>query len=240
MIVLLAFVVLTPLAVAKKGDRDKDKRSSASKSGSRPTIGFYATTVGRSAYEIVIVQYWSKGPMFRSETIVAGHPIITLVRGDEYYSWDELTGEGYVVKRTPEALAADGRRDRPFGTELEDLEAEGGELVRSETLNGVRVDVYRVTDDDGKRTLWVDAERLHLPVRLETYSRTSGRTGQLDWINWIPGLVIPDSFFEPPAGRTFRRFESYEEYLGALGNGPIPPTPPLFHYLLHDRANPVD
>ncbi len=234
--VALALLAPVPASAAKQPDAKPEEAAETAETEERPTIGYYATTVGRSHFEIVIVQYWSKGAKFRSETVVAGHPIITLVRGDEYYCWDELTGEGYVVKRTPQAIAAEAGRERPFGMELQELIDEGGEQIRSETLNGVRVHVYRVTDGDGKRTLWVDADRLDLPVRLETYSRATGRTGHLDWINWIPGLVISDAFFEPPEGRHFVRFDSYEEYLQRLGRGPIPPAPPLFHYLLHDRG----
>lgn len=230
-LVLVAFLAVPALA-ARRAEGAEPKAGS----GDKPVVGFHAITLGRAGYEVVMVQYWSKGPLFRSETIVAGHPIVTLVRGDEYYTWDALTGEGYVVKRTKAAIAADARRKRPFGMELEELLDEGGERIRSETLNGVRVDVYRVTDDDGRRTLWVDAGGLDLPIRLETYDRESGRTGHLDWISWVPGLVIPDAYFDPPKGLSLTRFDSYEDYLARLARGPTPPTPPLFHYLLHERT----
>jgi hypothetical protein len=233
---LACLVVPASAATARKeGAEDARPARSAGTESGRREMGFFATTMGQSGFEVVLVHYWSKGTRFRSETVVAGHPIVTLVRGDEYYTWDALTREGYVVRRTASAIAADARRPRPFGTELNELVAEGGEKIRSETLNGVRVDVYRVTDEDGRRTLWVDAERLDLPIRLETYDRASGRTGRLDWLNWIPGLVMPDTFFEPPEGLNLRRYESYEAYIEQLGRAPTPPTPPLFHYLLHER-----
>lgn len=230
--------LLILLAAGEVQAAKEQPKGGEARAPSKDQIGFYATTFGRSAFEVVIVQYWSKGDSFRSETIVAGHPIVTLVRGKEYFTWDALTGEGYVVARTDVAMARDKERERPFGTELQEILDQGGEKIRSETLNGIRVDVYRVTDGDGRRTLWVDADRLDLPVRLETYDRQTGRTGNLDWINWIPGLVIPDAFFEPPPDLKLVRYETYEQYLDRLRQGPIPPTPPLFHYLLHERVQP--
>lgn len=238
-LLIVSLALCAPPALARKSaepEGKSGKKSAAKDSGSdeKPVIGFYATTMARSSYDVVLVQYWSKGPLFRAETMVSGHPIVTLVNGDEYYTWDALTGEGYVVKRPPSAIAADSRRARPFGNELDDLLAGGGEKVRSETMNGIRVDVYRMTDDDGRRTLWVDADRLDLPIRLETYDRASGRTANRDWISWIPGLVIPDAFFDPPRNVELTRFESYQAYLQQLSEKPTPPTPPLFHYLLYE------
>lgn len=223
-------LVLVAPAAARKGDGDS----------ARQEVGFHATTLGRSDFEIVLVQYWSKGARFRSETIVTGHPIVTLVNDRWYYTWDALSGEGYGIKRAKSMVAADRSRARPFGMELKELLDEGGEKVRSEDMNGIPVDVYRVTDDDGRRTLWVDVERFNLPVRLESYSRKTGRTGSMDWINWIPGLVIPDSFFELPKGLEVERFDSYEAYLEKLGEAPVPPAPPLFRYLLHDPSAATD
>jgi len=222
-------------AVAPAAARKDDGDSGRKKNADQQEVGFHATTLGRSEFEIVLVQYWSKGARFRSETIVTGHPIVTLVNDRWYYTWDGLTGEGYGIKRDKSVVAFDRTRARPFGMELQELLDEGGEKIRSEDMNGIKVDVYRVTDDDGRRTLWVDVERLDLPVRLEAYNRKTGRTGSMDWINWIPGLVIPDSFFELPKGLKIERFDDYEEYLEKLGEGPVPPAPPLFHYLLRDR-----
>ncbi|MCH2186681.1 hypothetical protein MK280_12505 [Myxococcota bacterium] len=196
--------------------------------------GLYATTVGRSQSEFILVHYWSSGARFRSETIISGHPIVTLVNGKYYYTWDRLTGEGYRVERSSRAMAADKGRLRPFGLELQEILEDGGEKIRSETLNGIPVDIYRVTDEAGKRTLWVDAGRMDLPVRLESYSRSTGRTGRLDWLNWNPNLIMAETFFDPPKGLKFRRFESYEQMLESLMDGPVAPTPPLFLYLLHE------
>jgi hypothetical protein len=220
------------IAWAAKGDAEK---AEAKLPQGNP--GFYATTVGRSDRDMVVVQYWSKGALFRSETIISGHPIITVVNGDEYFTWDGLTKTGYVVRRTPAAVELDHKRKRPFGLELEYLVADGGEKIRSESLSGVPADVYRVTDDEGRRTIWVTSDKLALPLRMETYERRSGRTGQLDWVSWLPGLVIPDRFFVPPPDLSLTRFAGYTDYLAAMAAGPVLPTPPLYHYLLHQRSD---
>lgn len=228
----LALQLAAPAALGAKGDR----KGGEGKGGRRGTPGFFATTFGRSERELVVVHYWSKGTYFRSETIIAGHPIVTVVRDADYYTWDALTRQGYVIRRTDAAVAQDRRRKRPFGLELEDLIADGGEKIRSESLNGLPSDVYRVTDESGRRTLWVSTDPLQLPLRLETFERRSGRSGVLDWVSWMPGLVIPDDFFKPPDKLELHRFDGYEEYIERIREGPIPPTPPLFHHLLHQRG----
>ncbi len=227
---LVALPATTSVSAAQPPGRDD-----ASQSG---TPGFYSITVGRSARDMIVVHYWSKGTLFRSETIVSGHPIITLVNGDFYYTWDDLNKSGYVVRRSREAILLDRSRIRPFGMELEDLIADGGEKIRSEEINGIQADVYRVTDRGGRRTVWVTPDELSLPLRLETYERSSGRTSHLDWVNWIPGLIAPDRFFVPPPDLDLRRFESYQDYLLTLQKEPVLPVPPLFHYLLRDRSAP--
>lgn len=229
---LLATLWLVGCA-ATTGPGDADEARDGAATG-QAEFGYFATTLGRSDYELVLVQYWSKGARFRAETIVTGHPIITVVDAGWYYTWDGLTGEGYAIARDEAAIAADQRRARPFGMELDELRDQGGTKIQSEELGGVQVDVYQVSDDAGRRTLWIDAER-ELPVRLETFNRATGRTGTLDWISWIPGLVIPDAFFQPTADLRLTRFESHAAYLDGLAQGPIPPAPPLFHYLLQDR-----
>ena len=200
--------------------------------------GIYAATFGRSGADFLIVQYWSKGRLFRSETIVAGHPLVTIVNGAHYYMYDTLTRKGYVVTRSAGTQAADAKRGRPFANDLDNLLEDGGELVRSEDLKGVPTDVYRVTDRFGKRTLWVTRDALKLPLRLERFNRQSGASSRLNWMDWLPGLVIPDSFFEPDARIELQRFESYEAFVAQLREGPVPPAPPLYNYLIHLQEAP--
>lgn len=225
-----AIALLLPSASLAKKDKKKDKKKG------KEEISFFATSLGRTSFEIMIVQYWSRGARFRSETVVSGHPIVTIVSDGMYYTYDALTQKGYAVPRTKAAIAEDAKRMRPFGNDLEELLADGGEKISSEVLNGVDVDVYRVTDGRGRRTLWASSGTLQVPVRLESYDRKSGRTGNLDWITWLPGLKIDETFFKPSSDLDLKRFKSYEAFMEALQEKPVEPVPPLFHYLLHSAT----
>lgn len=202
---------------------------------SEPPGSYYSMTLGRSSFDLVVANYWSLGPLLRSQTIIAGHLIVTLVDEKYYYTYDAVTRKGYRIGRSKSAIALDKKRLRPFALDYTDLISEGGEKVREETLNGIQVDVYRVTDQKGRRTLWVTQNSLKFPVKLETYDRQSGRTSVLDWVQWIPGIDLEEEFFEPPPKLDLRRFDDYPSFREALKEGPISPSPPLFHHLLHVR-----
>lgn len=201
----------------------------------KPPGSYYSMTLGRSNLDLVVVTYWSLGPLLRSETVVAGHLIVTLVDEKYYYTYDALTRKGYRIGRSKLAIADDKERLRPFALDYFELVAQGGEKVREETLNGIPVDVYRVTDQKGRRTLWVTQNPLKFPVKLEAYDRQTGRTSVLDWVQWIPAIDLEKEFFEPPRKLDLRKFEDYSEFREALKEGPISPSPPLFHQLLHVR-----
>ncbi len=204
------------------------------KAPSDPEATFYASSIGRSADDFLFVHYWSKGPLFRSETTINGHPVITIVNGVSYYILDPSLGLGIEIQRSPAAIAQDAKRSRPFGREYEEIIASGGEWVRSEKLDGRDVDVYKATNDQGRRTLWLARSELRLPLRIENFDRKSGRTGRLDYVIWIPGVHIIDEFFTPSPAIPLKRFESYGEYMQELRRGPIPPAPPLFRSFLRE------
>lgn len=197
------------------------------------TNEYYSMTLGRSGFDLVVASYWSLGPLLRSETAVAGHTIVTIVDKKHYYTYDALTRKGYRVGRSKSSIAQDEGRLRPFALDYNVLIDQGGEKIREETLNGIRVDVYRVTDQRGRRTLWVTQNSLKFPVKLETYDRKTGRTSELDWVQWIPGIDLEEEFFEVPRKLDLRRFDDYSAFIDALKEGPISPSPPLFHSLLH-------
>ncbi len=203
--------------------------------GASPATGFQATSLARTAYEVIIVQYWSLGPLLRAEAVMSGHNIVTVVNGDFYYVYDSLTNSGYRIRRAVDAIAADAGRKRPFGMQLEEILAHGGEKIREETFEGVPVEVYRMTNDEERRTLWVQKNSDAIPIRIETYERAQARTARLDWINWLTGLNVPRSFFSPPSQVKFEEFESYEAYLLRLAQGPVLPAPPFFHELIEVR-----
>lgn len=221
---VLVLALLASAAVAAQKRKDGPDRRE---------LSYYATSFGQSDAGYVVVQYWSKGARFRSQAVIAGHPITTIVNGDWYYTLDELAGIGMAIRRSKFAIAKDSMRLRPFATEYHDMLEHGGEKIRSEELNGGPVDVYQLTDDKGQKTLWATQDENRLPLRMESFERRTGRRGRLDYVTWLPNLIISDGFFEPPPNVALQRFESYEDYIGALRKGPVPPAPPLFGYLLH-------
>ena len=210
-------------------------KSLAANSEGSQGMGYQATSLARTAYEVIIVQYWSLGPLLRAEAVMSGHNIVTVVNGDYYYVYDSLTNSGYRIRRAPEVVAADAHRKRPFGMQLDEMLAYGGEKIREETFEGVPVEVYRMTNDEERRTLWVQKNSDAIPIRIETYERKQARTARLDWLNWLTGLKVSKSFFSPASEVVFEEFESYDAYLLQLTKGPVPPAPPFFHELIQIR-----
>ena len=160
--------------------------------------------------------------------------VLTIVNGAYYYTIDVLEQVGVRIERNPLATAVDGRYSRPFADEWEELVAAGGEKVKEETIAGRVAEVWRITNNSGRRTVWVSHEKPMVPIRVETYDRSTGRQDSVDYLNWQLGLKIPDQFFEPPLGVDIQTFE-YDEYVAAARKGPVGPAPPLYRQLLHGR-----
>jgi outer membrane lipoprotein-sorting protein len=185
---------------------------------------------GRGGYRIL--HAWSKGPNLRSETLIAGHPVITIVRGNRYIVVDTLLGKGVDIERAPAAIADDKKGERPFANEFEVLVRENGEKVDDEVVLGVKTEVWRSTDSAGRRTIWVKASEPKVPVRIESFDRAIGNTVTIDYSNWMFDLRIPDDFFLLPAGLKLETL-SYDDYVArSLAGAPDPA--PIFHpQLLH-------
>jgi hypothetical protein len=179
-----------------------------------------------------VIDSWSKGFWLRARTLIGGHPIVTLVSGDRYVAFDALRGEGVSIRRSPQALAEDATRGRPFGQELEELIAEGGEKVEDLRFAGVDATLWRVTGSKQRRSVWARRKRPVLPLRVETFDRASGQTIGVDYANWKQDLEIPDAFFEPPPGVELLEL-GYEAYLEAAAAGPVGSVPILYPDLLH-------
>ncbi len=196
------------------------------------TRTWYAESISRGEHGFRVSHQWSKGARFRSEVVVAGHRIVSIVNGDHYYTIDAVSGIGLAIRRSPEAVKADAARSRPFGNELTRLVAEGAEKVSSMELGGRSCDLYRVTDHRGRRQVCVDPARSGLPIQVETFDRKTGRTESVDYLNWLSDLPLPDAFFEPGPGVQLERLE-YEEYRSRSRRERVGPAPPLYGHLLH-------
>ncbi len=196
-------------------------------------VSWYAATVAEAEKGgFLMVNFWSKGPLFRSEAVLAGRKIVTIVDRTTYYVLDEVSGSGIAIERSEAARALDARGKRPFGNELDKLLRDGGELIGSEQAAGQPVDVYRLTDDRGRRTIWVSTTKPSIPLRVQTYDRESATTGKVDYVNWLHNPLLADSFFAPSPRTRIEKF-TYEEYRTQIRKAPLGPAPVLYRHLLH-------
>ncbi len=193
---------------------------------------WFAQVIAHSEMGLNVTYFWSKGPMMRAETVVAGHKIVTIVRGDRYYAYDVINQSGISIVRTVAALEYDAPNRRPFGNELEKLLDQGAEKVREEQVMGRTCDVYRVTDRRGRRDVWVTKGDTRLPIRMEVWDRSRGTTFATDYLNWQSGLHISDQFFEPASGMEIQDFELEEYFKNAAKQGPAGPVPILYSDLI--------
>lgn len=196
---------------------------------------WHAQAMAHSDSGLNVTYFWSKGPRLRAETVVGAHRVVTIVNGDFYYAYDAVSRKGIAIRRAPEAIAQDSPDRRPFGRELEILLDQGAEKVGEEVHHGALCDVYRITDDAGKRVLWVTQAEPRLPVRLQLFSRRSGRTSYTDYLNWLSDVPLSDHFFKPEKEIELERYD-FEDYVRiTVQEGPIGPVPVLYADLLHGR-----
>lgn len=194
---------------------------------------WFALALAHSELGMNVAYFWSKGPKLRAETVVAGHKIVSIVSGDTYYAFDATSREGVAIGRAPEAIAKDAPGRRPFGREVEVIVGQGAEKVGEEEIGGRPCERYRVTDDTGRREVWVTKDELRLPVRLQIYTRLSGKTIHTDFVNWAAELPIDDGFFQPEADLRLTRL-SFQE-LSDRQFTPVGPVPILYMDLLTGR-----
>lgn len=214
----------------KPAASDAPGASAAPAGGSPETWHATAFVSGIGSYRII--QYWSKGASMRAETLIGGHPIATLVHGDRYVVVDRLTGKALDVERSPRAQAEDAGRKRPFAFEQQEIRDAGGEKVEDTKLSGVEVEVWRVTDDVGRRTAWVSKGEPSVPLRVETFVRGGAQTVKIDYSSWGFNLEMPDAFFERPGDVEVERL-SYDDYVAKSAEGPVGPAPILYPDMLH-------
>jgi hypothetical protein len=180
---------------------------------------WFARMLARNGSQLAVTYFWSKGAMMRSETVVAGQLIVTIVNGDTYYTYSPSGGGGLAVARAPEAIDAD--TVRPFGREVELLRTQGAEKVGEEMLRGRLCDVYRVTDAGGRRELWVTQGEPSVTSRIEIFQRATGTTQYLDYDQWLQGIPLADGFFEPHGGLQLKRYALDEYLLEATRDGTL-------------------
>jgi hypothetical protein len=196
---------------------------------------WYAQALTRGEGGLNVTHIWSKGAALRAETVVAGHKIVTIVRGDRYYAYDGLTGEGLSIRRDPAVVAADRPEQRPFAREYDVLTKQGAELVREETMLGRRAGIYRLTDDVGRRELWVTQDELRIPLRIDIFDRQTATQRTTDYVNWQSDFAMPDAFFAPDARAALTEID-YRDYLKrSSAEGTVGPVPVFYTNLLYKK-----
>jgi hypothetical protein len=196
---------------------------------------WFSQVLSHSDTGLNVAYFWSKGAKLRAETVVAGRRITTIVSGNTYYAYDAVAQNGIAVGRSQKAIAADARGERPFGREFEGLVGKGAERIRDETVMGRECEVYRLTDGLGRRELWVTKDKLRLPIRIVVYRRDNQQTTTTDFVSWLTGLSIADSFFQAESSVAFERID-FETFAKRSATGePIGPVPVLYTDLLVGR-----
>jgi hypothetical protein len=224
-------LVLVLLVAAASGAPADARAADAAKAPTTPKT-WHATVFFSNGASYRIIHYWSEGAKMRAETLISGHPVATIVRGDRYIALDRLTGKALDIERAPAAILADQGRSRPFGIELDELKKAGGERIEDTTMSGVPVEVWRLTDDTSRRTVWVSKKPPHVPIRAETFVRGSSQTLTFDYSNWSFDLEMPAAFFAPPSETLVDRF-GYAEFGEKSAKAPIEGPPILYPDLLH-------
>jgi Predicted periplasmic protein (DUF2092) len=196
---------------------------------------WFSQVLSHSDTGLNVTYFWSKGARLRAETVIAGRRVTTIVSGNTYYAYDAVGQNGIAVTRSPKAIAADARGERPFGREFENLVALGAERIRDEKVMGRDCEVFRLTDQYGRRELWVTKDKLRLPVRVIVYRRDTQKTTTTDFVNWLTGLSIADGFFQPESSIALERLD-FDTYARRSATGePIGPVPILYTDLLVGR-----
>jgi hypothetical protein len=193
---------------------------------------WYAERITSGDVPVHVEHLWSKGPKFRAEMVLGGHPILTLVNGELYITIDGISKTGVAIQRSPKAIREDASRSRPFGNEWIELDRAGGEKISTETIGGRQCDLYRLTDVGGRREVCVSPDEVHLPLQYTVWQRGSGREARTQYLDWTSGLTLSDDFFEPDPGVTLEHL-TYDDYLRRAAKEQIGPAPPFFRDLLH-------
>jgi hypothetical protein len=194
---------------------------------------WYAQAISQGPTGVSSTYFWSRGSSLRALTIIQGRPLLTMVHRDWYYVVDELSGKGLAIQRSTQALREDAQGLRPFAQEATLIVEQGAEKVRTETIQGRKVDVWRLTDNQARREVWTAAERPDIPMKVEIYDRGTTESRTIQYVDWSWTLKIPERFFRPDARIVLERL-SYKEYLRKTTDATAS-LPVLYASLLHGR-----
>lgn len=193
---------------------------------------WYVERVASGDVPFQLEHYWSKGTVLRTETVIGGLPVMTIVTATDYIMIDVLSAKGVSIARSPRSIAADKKRGRPFGREGREVVEVGAEKVSTEKYGMGTCDLYRATNRDGRREVCVAGGEQYLPLYVRTWHRESNKHVSMRYLNWTRDLTIPDSFFEPDPRVELEKI-GYEDYLKRADKEPVTPFPVFYQELLH-------
>ncbi len=193
---------------------------------------WYAERLTTGDAPVRLEHLWSKGDRLRSENTFMGHPIVNLVADGRYVVFDRLSRRGISIARSPLAIAQDADRERPFANELAALRSAGAEQVGSERVGTSRCDIWRLTNQEGRREVCVSEGDAKLPLWRKIWVRNTGRESLSRYLEWSRDLQLPDAFFQVPADVELEQL-TYEAYLERAPKERLGPSPPMHRELLH-------
>jgi hypothetical protein len=193
---------------------------------------WHAERITSGSAPVRVERLWSKGPWLHAEVVFNGHPILTLVKADRYVMIDAITSKGISIQRSPKAIAQDVGRARPFGNEREAISLRGGEKVKTEGTGDAACDLYRLTDQAGRREVCVSAGAEPLPVFSRAWDRATSSETETRYLSWMKDVEIADAFFSADPRVALESF-TYEAYLAKAQREPVGPAPALYPELLH-------
>jgi len=201
---------------------------SAKEADEQTVQSWYAQTVARGPAGLNVNYFWSLDKKFRAETVVSGHKVVTIVSGDTYYAYDAVLMSGIAIRRAAKAIAADSSKLRPFGNEVEVLLSQGAEKIREEVLFNIPSEVYQISNDAGRRVLWVTQDSRRLPIRVEIYDRRTGSTSYKEYFDWQTGFPIAEEFFDPEPAVNLKHF-TFDEYIKSSADREVMNLAPILY-----------
>lgn len=204
--------------------------------GSTEAETWFAERVTTGDTGFSLERFWSSGSLLRSEAVVGGQPMTTLVNATHYVMIDVLSARGISVERTDRARADDGGRGRPFAREALEMINRGGEEVSEEKYGLGTCHLFRSTDDNGRTEVCINDLEMKLPIYVRTWHRESNKNVNMRYLNWSRSLKIENTFFEPDPRIKLEEF-TYDRYIKRIEEVPTAPFPLFFPQLLHGTSD---
>jgi outer membrane lipoprotein-sorting protein len=163
------------------------------------------TTMAMTGIPTMPSEMWFRAPAsFRSLTQLSGLQTITIMAGQDVYSYSEGAGVGMKFNRA--SLPANLKQSDPSDLVQRAFDwKKTGRKIGSETLHGRPCDVYEINETTDGQTLkgkvWLWTAN-GFPLR--TVMQTGSTTAEMTVTDVQLDVPLPDSLFQPPANIMFQ------------------------------------